>query len=404
MAVYGWTGYDIRTGGIHLVNDTGNKLDLVTQFSKTPEGNWGLRVRALPRADAHIHQHTTLVFYLGLESAEATLNCEKREIGSVACAGRTNDLGKFNVLILDHQPKDSASSATSVHGKTVAAEDIWQAKSILADQLKHSSRDGLLEDKVGQGNLQFVQKTFEETFGFDVLFSSDSDSSTQMMTSDALTKEISIAHSRFEERFGFVYAPQHPFQSGDYDRFSQHLISNLMGGIGYFQGKSRVDTSSALEYSEADLNFWEKAASARAHAIVEEQGPYQLFTAVPSRPFFPRGFLWDEGFHLQVVLDWDMDLALEIVSSWFDLMDKDGWIAREQILGPEARSKVPPEFQVQYPHYANPPTLFLVVEAFLARLNEPSSYAGATSNYLADPTAGKSFLNMIYPKLKTHYR
>ena len=49
-------------------------------------------------------------------------------------------------------------------------------------------------------------------------------------------------------------------------------------------------------------------------------------------------------------------------------MDQDGWIPREQILGPEARSRVPDEFQVQYPHYANPPTLFLVIEGFMERL------------------------------------
>ena len=33
-------------------------------------------------------------------------------------------------------------------------------------------------------------------------------------------------------------------------------------------------------------------------------------------------------------------LSLEILKSWIDLIDEDGWVAREQILGEEARSKV----------------------------------------------------------------
>jgi hypothetical protein len=32
------------------------------------------------------------------------------------------------------------------------------------------------------------------------------------------------------------------------------------------------------------------------------------------------------------------------------------------------RSKVPPEFTVQYPHYANPPTLFMALEAFMDKV------------------------------------
>lgn len=63
-------------------------------------------------------------------------------------------------------------------------------------------------------------------------------------------------------------------------------------------------------------------------------------------------------------------ISLEIVKSWFSLVDEDGWVAREQILGDEARSKVPSEFQVQYPHYANPPTLFVVLTEFIDKVEK----------------------------------
>ena len=85
--------------------------------------------------------------------------------------------------------------------------------------------------------------------------------------------------------------------------------------------------------------------------------------------------------------------SFEILTSWFNLMDKDGWIGREQILGDEARSKVPKEFQVQYPHYANPPTLFLTLEALLDKME-----------LSADKGPYMDFLRNIYPKLKLHYQ
>ena len=214
-------------------------------------------------------------------------------------------------------------------------------------------------------------------FEFDVLFSTKL--AVETMKSDSLAKGIENALSTFSKRFELTYAPQPPFQHGQYVKFSHSLLSNLMGGLGYFYGTSKVDALSTSEDAENSQDFGEKAASNQNQNVVEESDPYQLFSTVPSRPFFPRGFLWDESFHLLVILGWDMDLALDIVSSWFNLIDEKGWIAREQILGPEARSKVPLEFQTQNRHYANSPTMFLVVRDVVAILSRASSYSGASS-------------------------
>ncbi len=51
----------------------------------------------------------------------------------------------------------------------------------------------------------------------------------------------------------------------------------MLGGIGYFFGTSDVRKNG----TEGVGQSW----------------PAALFSAVPSRPFFPRGFIWDEGFH-----------------------------------------------------------------------------------------------------------
>ena len=87
------------------------------------------------------------------------------------------------------------------------------------------------------------------------------------------------------------------------------MLSNLVGGIGYFYGSDVVDRSGAPEYDEESEGFWEETAEARARAKPVVERPKELFTCVPSRPFFPRGFLWDEGFHLIPIIDWDIDLV-----------------------------------------------------------------------------------------------
>jgi mannosyl-oligosaccharide glucosidase len=207
----------------------------------------------------------------------------------------------------------------------------------------------------------------------------------------------------FADQFELVFMPKGPFREEDYTKFSHQLLSNLLGGIGYFYGDSKVDKSNNSAYLETGLDFWKSAANARSNTSPNFTEPLELFTGVPSRSFFPRGFLWDEGFHLMVVVDWDLDLAIEILQSWFNLMDDDGWIAREQILGPEARSKVPLQFQTQFPQFANPPTLFLIVETLVNILTGRERYLGTPSKWIANPKAANDLVVDLYTKLQKHY-
>ena len=113
------------------------------------------------------------------------------------------------------------------------------------------------------------------------------------------------------------------------------------------------------------------------------------------------------------------------MKDWIALIDEDGWIAREQILGDESRSKVPQEFWTQYPTYANPPTLTMSVTAFIHRLRahseasqlesalgfnvppttfSPSSPTSSLpSLHLQTPILARTFLQGIYPALRKHY-
>jgi len=100
-------------------------------------------------------------------------------------------------------------------------------------------------------------------------------------------------------------------------------------------------------------------------------------------------------------------------------------VAREQILGEEARSRVPAEFQTQVPTNANPPTLAMAVTAFIHRLKAKSqglsdqelgmdygmgSQAPLTDRvshpgreHIDNPELALEYLTSIYQPLKRHY-
>lgn len=427
------------------IHDEGNGIDITTSFVKIPGGahggSWAARIKGVVREGVPKDTKTMLFYYISQEgNSELAVDGQGRATGfdgDVTLQGSSEALGEYTVTVTKGKGKWPSSShkllkdrigeTTIVQSFDADAETLaWQAKGLLFTKLKEAvdeiqesiDRENppppwqvyQLKHKPGKGNVHLVEKTFEGSFEFDVIFSSASIG--KELTSEDVTRETKISSESFKERFAKVFDLKQPFTADKFQQFGKSMFSNLLGGVGYFHGHQVIDRSYADEYEENDEGFWVAAAEARGRNQQKHEGPYELFTSIPSRPFFPRGFLWDEGFHLIPILDWDVDVSLEIIKSWFNTIDDDGWIAREQILGHEARSKVPEEFQVQYPHYANPPTLFLVIESFMERLQKANASSTIASENLAqdlhtahldNPELGEAYLRKLYPRLRRQY-
>lgn len=428
------------------IHDEGNRIDITTSFVKVPGGNkggsWAARIKGQIRDDAPKDTKTTVFYYIAQEGdGELTALGEGTEQGfegDVKFQGHSQSLGDYTLVVTEGQGEHPTTDhdlstkrradTTLVRSADVSEEMLWQGKQVVFSQLQEAikfvqenyDKEDLpppflvyrVNHGPGSGNAQVVQKTFEGSFEFDVIFSSASVG--KELTSVDVTREIKQSSETFGERFSRVFNLKAPFTAARYQKFGKSMFSNLLGGAGYFHGHQLVDRSYAPEYEEDSENFWEEATEARARHQEKLEGPYELFTSVPSRPFFPRGFLWDEGFHLIPIADWDIDVTLDIIKSWYNTMDDDGWIPREQILGPEARSRVPEEFQVQYPHYANPPTLFLIIEGFMERLRQSNGTQPAARETLVqdeplrtalvdNPELGEHYVRQLYPLLRRQY-
>ncbi|CDK28708.1 unnamed protein product [Kuraishia capsulata CBS 1993] len=443
LAGFGWLKYDPRQGGIQRIEDNESHITLTSEFVKTKDGNWALRIKGTP-FKGFDKVKTSLVFYTGLEGegllAHAGLKDELSLYnGNFKLTGYAETIGgPFNVQITDgpSSNKHVRSKTKLLHpafdpSKThhlslqVPDDNIWKAKDIYLTLLQESIGEfatdpkdlarippeqlfSLRNTQNFEGNLHFVQKIYEGAFEFDIIFNLEE--SLNKIKEEDIADLVKSSVDSFDDKFAQKFQLQAPFNTVNHTIFAKEFLSQLMGGVSYFYGDHLVD-------SEADLD---EESFDNVKLVGKPDGPHELFTAVPSRPFFPRGFYWDEGFHLLPILEYDTDFALEILKSWFSQIDEDGWIAREQILGPEARSKVPEEFQVQNANIANPPTLMLVFTKLLEMASKNQEAVGSIGTYntkslddydltdlgdvhLKYPHLLASYAENIYPDLQRHY-
>ena len=167
-----------------------------------------------------------------------------------------------------------------------------------------------------------------------------------------------------------------------------------------FSNKILSSFGAPTSFTSATLSYLLSGLSLLSGPIKIKQGKETtpgmdktLLTFVPSRSSFPRGFLWDEGFHLLVVEHWDLALAVKVFVSWMHTIDESGWIPREQIRGPAAETRVPEQFIPQSRDVANPPTFVFFIEDLIERIEATDQ----DSRSLLDEYKA---LALVYEKLK----
>lgn len=364
LATYGWTHHNGRDYGHQVIVD--QDLNLATSFLKSKGigsgygGDWVVRIdlQSPKDRDKEIPAGVHLFFYLADEDGNA-LSVSNDVLDNSQnyrlAYGSRYDVGGWQ---LQMQSMDNLE----LHYSGFKTSHIFNLSDLVQENLATQARKfGLLQlsdSADDSSNILVFQISARIPFKTDIAFVSGVDLEGSRveervisLTGTSLSKQLDLKQKEFDDKFSLRFN-----MTGKLDYRSavvgKAAIGNLLGGIGYFYGQSKIalPKNSGVKSGDSFISYW----------------PAELYTAVPSRSFFPRGFLWDEGFHQLLIWRWDVRICLDIIGHWLDLMNIDGWIPREQILGAEALSKVPEEFVLQHPTNGNPPTLFLVLHDLLS--------------------------------------
>ncbi len=168
---------------------------------------------------------------------------------TITLRGQTNELDGFTIKIQLNTPSNQVVIRTLT--------DVFQLDKIhenLLTKLTSNSRDqpyfllGEQPFKDFEHNTFFVQLTLKqpvagESFSFDIIYQSDSSNNIreQDLTGYYFNEEIIRLQKQFDERFENIFQLKTK-QNMDSKKiqFARSTLSNLIGGISYFTGKTMI--------------------------------------------------------------------------------------------------------------------------------------------------------------------
>ncbi|CAG0884148.1 unnamed protein product [Cyprideis torosa] len=373
VVYFGWLQHDGKSYGRQLIVDELVNLDVsfVKQPGGSHGGDWTAKVSLSSEYSQMATSNVYLFFYFTYEEGSSVSMSERGRVDAERSGqqvfGIGPGVGDFRVKF--RTQNEIATFIKTAHAQNGSAQIEELILGGRREQVKVKGHEDPVvswEDRksihdVRPTNVVVYQAVMLTNGSLEVVFQSGSfrDRETEL-SGEVYENDLRQHEEAFLARFNRVFFPP---DSEKERTVAMAAFSNLIGGIGYFYGSSRVQSL----YNPSPVPYWQAA----------------LYTAVPSRSFFPRGFLWDEGFHLILISAWDKDIARDIISHWLDLMNVEGWIPREQILGREARERVPVEFITQKNTNANPPTLLLGIETLLmSRQSQEQHFDPQTINFL----------------------
>ncbi|CAL8091308.1 unnamed protein product [Prunus armeniaca] len=396
LSKYGWEQHDGRNFGHQVIVDL--DMILATSFLKSKGedsgygGDWAVRIDVQnhkSKGNEELSTSAHLFFYLADEDGNA-LNIGGDTLGihenSLLASGSRMDIGSWQLHL-------KSLDDLEVHYAGFKTPHIHNLSNLVQEnlglQVRKFGRLQLPDTSDDSPNILVFQISARTPFRTDVAFISGTglesprlEERVGSLTGTPLTSQLKEKQREFDTKFGKSFNLVDKLDSESIVA-GKAAIGNLLGGIGYFFGQSKIAISGNMNPGNHDdsILYW----------------PAELYTAVPSRPFFPRGFLWDEGFHQLLVWRWDIHISLDIIGHWLDLMNIDGWIPREQILGAEALSKVPSDYVVQIPTNGNPPALLLALNDLVRGLKK-NKFTAAESDAIS------SFLERAFVRLEAWFQ